>query len=73
MRADFRRMVTNGKARVYLHVGHAAPRGALQFEMIPIDVLDGGVADPYPPVVAAQISVVVPAVGRLASVHYIPN
>ena len=62
-----------GGARVYLHVGHVAPRGALQSAVIPLDVLDGGVVDPDPAAVAAHISVVVPAVERLASVRYIPN
>jgi hypothetical protein len=41
--------------------------------VIPLDVLDGGVVDPDPAAVAAHISVVVPAVERSASVHYIPN
>jgi hypothetical protein len=45
----------------------------MQMAVIPLDVLDRGVVDPNPAVAAAHISVVVPAVERLASVHYIPN
>jgi hypothetical protein len=62
-----------GGARVYLHVGLVAPRGARQSAVIPIEVPDGDVVDPDPAAVAAHISVVVPAFERLASVRYIPN